>query len=135
LFSGEDDLFSWAAAADGRGFGIFPELRITHLISAGRLNRGYFVRLIHDHAFSHGVLSYLLAGLPPRRSGPDRYVRLLLHGIRKGRFSMRCRRAALRGEDAAARFLSENGLRPLGEVPRLFAGVHEEARACELTAP
>ena len=28
-----DDLFSWAAVLSGRGFGLFPELQLTHLIS------------------------------------------------------------------------------------------------------
>jgi glycosyltransferase involved in cell wall biosynthesis len=38
LFSGGDDLFSRIAAEVDLGFGVFPELRITHLISASRLN-------------------------------------------------------------------------------------------------
>src|SRR5206468_7111640 len=50
LFCGGDDLFSWVSARTGCGFGVFPELRITHLIGAHRLNRAYFLRLAHDHA-------------------------------------------------------------------------------------
>jgi glycosyltransferase involved in cell wall biosynthesis len=37
LFSHEDDIFSWAAAQAGMEFGVFPELRMTHLIGARRL--------------------------------------------------------------------------------------------------
>jgi glycosyltransferase involved in cell wall biosynthesis len=42
LFAGGDDVFSLAAAEVGLGFGVFPELRITHLIAAGRLCQHYF---------------------------------------------------------------------------------------------
>src|SRR4030095_1513930 len=91
LFSGGDDVFSWAAVTSRHGFGIFPALRITHLISARRLNREYFLRLTHDHTLSHGVLKYLRSGMLPERIGLPGYVRMLLHGIRNGQFSLRCR--------------------------------------------
>ena len=90
LFSGGDDVFSRVAAEADLGFGVFPELRITHLISAGRLNQQYFLRLIHDHALSHGVLAYLLDGVEQRRTDWVRYVKLLLHAMKNGPFSMRC---------------------------------------------
>jgi glycosyltransferase involved in cell wall biosynthesis len=113
LFSGEDDLFSWVSTSLGLGFGIFPQLRLTHLISAGRLNRRYFLRLIHDHTFSHRVRQYMLAGTAPRRIDGFRYVHQLLHGVRNGRFSMQCQWAASRGEDAAARFIVDKRLQPI----------------------
>ncbi len=78
LFCAEDDLFSWISAAAGQGFGLFPELHITHLISATRLNQRYFLRLIHAHAISHSVLAYLLWGIQPQRVSLLRYLRLLL---------------------------------------------------------
>src|SRR5438552_3562560 len=113
LFCGGDDLFSWASVGVMQGFGIFPELRLSHLISAGRLDRNYFVQLVHDHSFSHGVLRYLLAGVQPCPLDLFGYTRMLLHGLRNGLFSMRCRWASARGEDSAARFISENMLRPI----------------------
>jgi glycosyltransferase involved in cell wall biosynthesis len=113
LFSGEDDVFSWAAVAVGLGFGLFPELRLTHLIWAGRLNQDYFVRLVHDHTFSHAVLSYLVTGTLQKRIGRSRYLRLFLHGLKNGQFSMRCQWARLRGEDSAARFIERNRLRQM----------------------
>jgi glycosyltransferase involved in cell wall biosynthesis len=118
LFSGEDDVFSWVAASLGLGFGIFPCLRLTHLIPADRLSRHYFLKLIHDHTFSHSVRQYLLAGTAPRRIDGFRYVHLLLHGVRNGGFSMRRQWASSRGADAAARFIVDKQLRPvkLGDV-------------------
>lgn len=116
LFSGEDDLFSWASVTTGQGFGIFPELRITHLISAGRLNQGYFRRLIHDSVFSNAIINYLLTGEQQRRIHLVQYLRPLIHGIKNGQFSMRCQWAALRGQDKAARFIAENDIQPLEDV-------------------
>jgi glycosyltransferase involved in cell wall biosynthesis len=114
LFSGEDDVFSWVAVGGGQGFGLFPELRVTHLIPAARLTTRYVVRLVHDHAFSHGVLRYLLAGIQPDRLSWIRYVHFCLHGIKNGHLSMRCQSAASRGQDSAARFIVQRRLRPIG---------------------
>jgi glycosyltransferase involved in cell wall biosynthesis len=115
LFCGGDDLFSRIAVEAGLCFGVLPELRITHLIPACRLEKRYLVRLIHDHALSHGVLTYLLDGIQPeRRSDWVWYAGLLLHAMKNGPFSMRCRWAEVRGEDEAAEFVSVNLVRPLG---------------------
>ena len=116
LFSHEDDLFSWAAAGAGQGFGIFPDLRITHLIAAGRLNRAYFLRLIYYHTFSHWILHYLLAGKSPRLAGFLRRLRLVPHALRRGIFSARCQWGWANGEAQAARFIAENQLVPLGQL-------------------
>jgi glycosyltransferase involved in cell wall biosynthesis len=113
LFAGEDDLFSWAAASLGSGFGIFPQLEVKHLISADRVQPNYFIRLVHDHSLSHAVLQYMLAGVPPRQLDWIRRARLVPHGLKNGSFSMRCQWAALRGEDDAAGFISSRDLEPL----------------------
>jgi glycosyltransferase involved in cell wall biosynthesis len=117
LYSAEDDLFSWASAITGQGFGLFPNLRVTHLISAHRLNQPYFLRLIEDHQFSHAILQYLMTGVQSSNAQRSmnllRNLRILLHGVRNGQFSMRYRWAGIRGRDQAARFISENRLRPL----------------------
>ncbi len=117
LFSHGDDLFSWAAARAGMEFGVFPELQITHLISAGRLTQAYFLRLIYYHTFSHWILHYLLAGDMPGRAGFIRRVRLVPHGLRRGIFSARCQWGWLKGEDRAARFIAENNLSPCPRPP------------------
>jgi glycosyltransferase involved in cell wall biosynthesis len=113
LFSGEDNLFSWAASALGLGFGLFPDLRVTHLISARRVTKRHFLRLCRDQRFSHAILMRLLA----RESGPrglrDRLTRLLTRAVLRGWFELRCELAGQRGEGAAARFLAEHDLRPV----------------------
>lgn len=117
LFSHGDDLFSWAAAESGQGFGVFPELRITHLMAAGRLNQEYFLKLIYFSAFSHCILHFLLAGERPRKMGVVRCLRLVPHALRRGVFSVRCKWGWLKGEDWAARFISENQLSPVIPAP------------------
>jgi glycosyltransferase involved in cell wall biosynthesis len=113
LFSGGDELFSRVAAEFGLRFGVFPELCITHLISGGRLNPQYLVRLIHDHALSRCVFDYMFDGIQPVRTDLVRYGRLLLHAVKNGVFSMRCQWAQSRGSDGAAQFISANQLKPL----------------------
>lgn len=112
-FRGGDDLFSWVAVQMGRGFGIFPELRVTHLIRADRLTQSFFLLLLHDHAYSHGVLTYLLLGKAPRPLDLAQTFRIALHGIRRGRFSMRCKWASARGAGRAARLISAEALNVL----------------------
>jgi glycosyltransferase involved in cell wall biosynthesis len=113
LFAGGDDLFSHAATKGEMGFGVFPELRITHLISASRLRPQYFLRLIHDHALSHGVLGYIFDGIQPRRINLVRCFHLLLHALKNGPFSMRCQWAESRGEAVAAQLISARRLQSL----------------------
>ena len=113
LFSGEDEIFSWISASLGLGFGIFPSLTLVHLISADRLTRRYFLKLIHDHSFSHGIRQYMLTGVAPRHVDGFTAAHLLLHGIRNGLFSMQCQWASARGEADAATFIVERSLQPI----------------------
>ena len=123
LFCGGDDLFSWLSAGDKIAFGIFPELRILHLISAERVRQDYFERLFYGHAFSHAILNYQLFGKkPPARTAA---LRLVAHGLKHGGFSMRCRHAEAQGGVDAARYILDNGLRtlPLEKNPIMKPGV------------
>jgi len=117
LFGEGDVAFSWVSVEGGHGFGVFPTLQVTHLISADRLNQRYFLRLVHDRYFSAGVLHYLQAGISPcdSRSRAERYLRMILHGVKNGLFSMRLRWAASRGSDDANHYILEQKLRPLDQ--------------------
>lgn len=108
LFAGGDDLVSWVASSAGWGFGIFPQLQVTHLIAEKRLNRQYFLKLIHDHAFSNSVLHFRLEGTKPPRLGWTRYAHFLLHGVKNGLFSMRCQWAESCGQHLAWQFIVSN---------------------------
>lgn len=54
-----DDEFSWVSCEMGHGKGIFPELRVRHLIGRSRVDRGYLLRLAEGHAFSRTFLRHL----------------------------------------------------------------------------
>ena len=113
LYCGGDDMFSTVAAWVGHGFGIFPQLRVTHLIPPERLTQSYFLKLIDDHAYSTFIRHYLCRGEQPQRVNGTRRLGAFLRGIRKGPFRMKCQLAALSGEDRAARLIVEKQLRPL----------------------
>ena len=112
LFCGGDDLFSWLSVGSDVGFGIFPGLRITHLIPAGRVRQDYLVRLVHGHSFSHAVIRYMVYGTKPRPATALRRLRTIAHGLKNGWFSMRCSWAASRGIGDATQFISERRLQP-----------------------
>lgn len=116
LFCAEDDLFSWVCSIMDKGFGVFPELRVIHLISARRLKPAYFLRLARDWSLSHAILHYLLQRSKPRRMDLEQSARILLGGLKNGLFHMRCKLAGARGEDKARRFISENQLQPLART-------------------
>jgi glycosyltransferase involved in cell wall biosynthesis len=117
LFGDGDTAFSWASASAGLGFGVFPALHLTHLISANRLTQKYFLRLAHDSQFSAGVLNYLRTGVLPweHHHLVERWVRLLLHGIRRGFFPFRFKCAVLDGMDSARQFIVQRRLQPLDQ--------------------
>jgi glycosyltransferase involved in cell wall biosynthesis len=119
LYQGDDDLFSWIGATNGARFGIFAELKLTHLIAASRLTRRYILQLLHDHALSSHVRDYVLSGGRPRRIGIGSMARLGAHGFRRGWFSMQCQWAETRGADRAARLLASLGTQPAARSPRL----------------
>ncbi len=58
LFSGEDLEISYVANAAGLGIGIFPELKLTHLIAKERLSLDYLIRVCEGTALSNILLDY-----------------------------------------------------------------------------
>jgi glycosyltransferase involved in cell wall biosynthesis len=117
LFCAGDDLFSWAAVSMGKGFGVFPELRLVHLIPATRLRPSYFLRLIYGWWLSEGVVNYLMAGIKPRKNSLTRRGWIILSGIRRGLFQLRYRLEAARGEAGARRLINAKGLAPIDRTP------------------
>ena len=113
LFSGGDDLFSWVAARNGSGFGIFPRLRILHLVRAERVRPPYLLRLVHDHVYSHAILRFAMYGTIQADLQVADTIRILLHGVRRGMFSMRSHWAAARGAAAAAKHIDAHHIQSI----------------------
>lgn len=81
-----DDEFSWMAWEMGLGKGIFPELRVKHLIGTARVQRAYMLRLAEGHAFSRALLQHL-HGLPVTRVRPKPSFGRFIGSLLRGRFS------------------------------------------------
>ena len=62
----EDYEICFLACNDARGMGIFPELKITHLIPGHRVTEAYMTRLVESRTYSHLVLLYKWNGWLPR---------------------------------------------------------------------
>jgi glycosyltransferase involved in cell wall biosynthesis len=119
LFGNGDVAFSWAATELGLGFGVFPQLRATHLIRAERLTEAYLLRLAHDSTYSNSVSDYLYFGTVPG-SGAPRWRELLhlsLQALRRGPFALRMGWARLRGSDRARALIALKGLQPMHREP------------------
>ena len=119
LFGNGDVAFSWAAAQVGNGFGVFPQLRATHLIRAERLTQSYLLRLLHDSTFSNTVTDYLYLGITPP-SASQRWkdvLLLLLRALRRGPLALRMGWAAIRGADQARELIKLRRLRPPSQRP------------------
>ena len=115
LYGNGDVAFSWSSVMIDRGFGVFPLLHVTHLISAERVTQRYVLRLAHDRSFSGGIFDYLWTGMLPADDLGlgGQYLRLCLRGITKGSFAMRLAWAAVRGADRARSFIKGRCLQPL----------------------
>ncbi len=63
-YGGDTDL-SYTGCSIGLGSGVFPQLRITHLIPARRCTTEYLLRNLEAHSFSHYVQHVVRYGTPP----------------------------------------------------------------------
>lgn len=97
--AGDLDL-AFASRELGLGWGVFPELRLAHLMPAGRLDRDYLKRLQYGGTRSWNVLLHEL-GLPVDR--PDSRARQIYTVMRS--------RLRSRGFDAEMYLAHQRGLR------------------------
>ena len=73
--SGEDREIALACCAQGSAFGIFPDLKITHLIPRHRVSEDYIVNLVEGTTLSDLLLDYKWLNIIP---DSPRRVRVLL---------------------------------------------------------
>ena len=62
----EDYEICYLACENGRGMGVFPELKILHLIPRERVSEEYMRRLVESRTYSHYVLLYKWKGWTPK---------------------------------------------------------------------
>ncbi len=65
LLSGEDDEIGYTACSLGLGMGVFPELRLIHLIPKKRLTEEYLLQLREGQSTSRFLLNYKWQGAMP----------------------------------------------------------------------
>jgi GT2 family glycosyltransferase len=65
LSAGEDNEISIVACMQGFGVGIFPELKLTHLISRDRVSEQHFVKLAEGAAIAGHLLNYKWNSIVP----------------------------------------------------------------------
>ncbi len=81
-----DDEFSWVACGMGLGKGLFPQLKLVHLIGRSRVERSYLLRLAEGHAFSHALLDHM-HGVRPKKGLPPPAVKSLIIKLMRLRLS------------------------------------------------
>lgn len=62
LMSGEDTDMALCACQLGLAVGLFPALRLTHLIPASRVAEDYLLRLAERMSYSHAILEFIWTG-------------------------------------------------------------------------
>jgi glycosyltransferase involved in cell wall biosynthesis len=115
LASAEDVDMALCACACGMAIGRFPQLQLTHLISAGRLKPEYLLRLVEETAFSDSILQFVWRnGCLPNVAAPNGLKKMYraceslghrLLGRTEEGFKDRIRRALDRGLRRADQFL------------------------------
>jgi len=65
LLGGDDTEMCYTVCNSGLGMGLFPDLKLTHLISKRRLSEDYIVRIKHGYAVKSLLLAYKWGGVHP----------------------------------------------------------------------
>jgi GT2 family glycosyltransferase len=107
LTSGDDYDLAFTACDHGLGMGVFPELTLTHIIPATRLQPTYILRLLEGNSYSLTLLRHS-RGLPvvtANRGVIWKSLRLLYRVARGQQFQMRAQAARERGIKRALKSL------------------------------
>jgi len=118
LLSGEDAEICHVACDMGFGMGIFPDLKLTHLIPQRRLTSEYLIRLVEGIHFSGYLVNFKHFGhLPTSPHCGIELLRFIKYGaLRRGidRQMFLARRRAMRRARAIVRDIKANGANVLG---------------------
>jgi len=109
LFGADNDLAN-SALEIGLGKGVFPELRLTHLIPASRCTWDYYSRSIEGRILSAHVKDFLDTGKLPGRPCPRELLRIVMRLLSPDPLVRIGARAGLRGRRRARRLLASPGL-------------------------
>jgi hypothetical protein len=120
LAAAEDSDLALCSCQQGYAVGVFPDLRLTHLIPSRRLEKNYLLQLVEGTVFSHIILDYIWKGeksIPMPRMEPcfvDKLVasykrfRAGFDFPKKSHFETEVVEAQWRGREAARKVLLNN---------------------------
>jgi glycosyltransferase involved in cell wall biosynthesis len=109
LVGHEDYEIAFIGCCLGFGMGVFPELRMTHLIPKERVMDEYFLRLAEGNELSGGLLAYKWMGSkPPDPFSAKGILSMVKNVVLTGGFHRRYHLALVRGRIAATRALAKN---------------------------
>jgi glycosyltransferase involved in cell wall biosynthesis len=104
LLGHEDYEISFVACNLGYGMGVFPELKMTHLIPKERVSDGYFIRLAEANEISEALLLYKWEGTsPPNPFSIKAILSIAKNVVLSGGFHRKFHLAIIRGKFAAWR--------------------------------
>jgi hypothetical protein len=107
LMSGEDLEMCYVACEHGSGIGVFPELRLTHLIPKERISAEYLLKVFEGTRTSIFLLAYKWRGiLPPSPFYPGRLLSLMMNLLTQRGIDRQMYLANLRAAIAASRIIS-----------------------------
>lgn len=110
LLCAEDDEFSYVALRAGFIIGIFPELKVTHLIAKERVTEQYLAKLVEGGAVSHILIDYKWRQIVPRHQRSFRgFLSLLKNLIMNRGIDRRMGWARLRGIAKAQTIIANKG--------------------------
>jgi len=108
LVGHEDTEIAFVGCSLGFGMGVFPELRITHLIPKERVSDEYLLRLAEGNQISGGLLEYKWLGTkPPNPFGVKGILSMFKNVVLTGGFHRRHYIAQVRGRTRALRALAK----------------------------
>jgi glycosyltransferase involved in cell wall biosynthesis len=107
LISGEDTEICMVACSLGLGMGLFPELKLVHLIPGERLEEDYLVKLTEGIRTSNYLIDYKWKGIiPPAVFSPGALFRHIRYVLRRGRIQRRIYMAHVKASLAAWRMIA-----------------------------
>ena len=126
LLSGEDVEISYVACQLGLGMGVFPELKLMHLIPRERVSAEYLLKLYEGTGISDALLAYKWTGVTPGSPLRPRGLLSILKNliVRRG-FDRQIYCARIRALSAARRIIlaSRQKEREKSEVSRDEGGL------------
>jgi glycosyltransferase involved in cell wall biosynthesis len=109
LVGHEDYEVSYVGCSLGFGMGVFPELKMTHLIPKERVSDEYFLRHTTDNAYSEVLLNYKWLGTGPRSAFSSTAILSFVKNVIFSRgFHRRHHLARVRGRITARRVLAKH---------------------------